>query len=67
MSFDNTQEMLWESHSVGLGLGVGNETWTGLGNEFKVPIGQLLGQKLLQNDFYRAFPEIGWVLSNDTP
>ena len=46
---------------------VGNDTWNGLGDEFEVPIGQLLGQKLLRNELSRAFPESGWLLSNDTP
>ena len=50
-----------------LNLWVGNDTWNSLGDEFKVPMDQFWGQKLLRNDFSRAFSESGWVWSNDTP
>ena len=46
---------------------VGIGTWTGLGDELEVPMDHFWGQKPLRNDFFRAFPESGWVLSNDTP
>ena len=46
---------------------VGNDTWTGLGDEFEVPMDHFWGQKPLRNDFSRAFPKSDWVWSNDTP
>ena len=47
--------MLWKSHSAGFGLGVGNETWTGLGDEFEVPMDHFWGQKPLGITFPEHF------------
>ena len=46
---------------------VGNDTYTSLVDEFEVPMDHFWGQKPQRNDFSRAFPESGWVWSNDTP
>ena len=48
-------------------LRVENDTWTSPGDEFELPMDHFLSQKPLRNDSSRAFPESGWVLSDDTP